>query len=245
MKTPLQKLVEEGLAARSIGAVAAAQAHGLERNFIRDILSGKKRSIRVDMIERLAAAIGKSVEEVAAVSTRSATTIGPSKAAGGAGALRSGGAAASTMMLRGTASASPARQYDGFIWTSRLENLPTPAALRGASDLYGFYVSGHSMSPMHMDGDLRIAMPGRRFNPGDSVVFTTRNWRDSEEEAFIKLFVRRDDRRVVFWQINPPARIEVPANYILEIARVLTTNELFGIPPGERFVLPKEALSGP
>ena len=53
----LQKLVSLRLKQLGIGAVEAATAAGIERTYIRDIVEGKKRSVRSDKISSLAAAL--------------------------------------------------------------------------------------------------------------------------------------------------------------------------------------------
>jgi SOS-response transcriptional repressor LexA len=57
MDNPLQTLVARRLEELGLGPVEAATKAGLERTYIRDIVEGKKRSIRSDKIEGLARAL--------------------------------------------------------------------------------------------------------------------------------------------------------------------------------------------
>ncbi len=54
----LQGLVAQRLEEMGLGPIEAATRGGLERTFIRDIVSGKKKSIRGDNLRRLAKALG-------------------------------------------------------------------------------------------------------------------------------------------------------------------------------------------
>ncbi|ESY89054.1 hypothetical protein X739_00745 [Mesorhizobium sp. LNHC220B00] len=57
MDTPLQKLVVKRLNELGLGAVEAATKAKMERTYIRDIVEGKKTSIRTNKIDDLAAAL--------------------------------------------------------------------------------------------------------------------------------------------------------------------------------------------
>lgn len=103
-----------------------------------------------------------------------------------------------------------------------------PPALVGARDAYAFYVSGSSMSPMHSDGELRFAQPGRPFKPGDSVVIQVRNFSGSNIEAYVKTFLgRKPGGDIVAQQLKPAATLQFAAPTILAVHRILTLTELF------------------
>lgn len=53
----LQEIVETRLAQLKLGAVEAAVMAGIERTYIRDIVEGRKKSVRTDKIHALAAAL--------------------------------------------------------------------------------------------------------------------------------------------------------------------------------------------
>lgn len=53
----LKKIVIERLSQLQLGAVEAATAAGIERTYIRDIVEGKKKSVRADKLPMLAKAL--------------------------------------------------------------------------------------------------------------------------------------------------------------------------------------------
>ena len=57
MKSSLQKVVTDRLAEIGIGHIQAAQSAGMEKTFIRDIVEGRKESVRQSSIAKLAAAL--------------------------------------------------------------------------------------------------------------------------------------------------------------------------------------------
>ncbi|WP_414470720.1 S24 family peptidase [Microvirga sp. M2] len=66
MMEELQKRVAARLAAINKGPVEAATSAKLERNYIRDITEGKKKSVRADKLEQLAAALETTIEYLTA-----------------------------------------------------------------------------------------------------------------------------------------------------------------------------------
>lgn len=62
----LKKIVVERLSQLKIGAVEAATAAGIERTFIRDIVEGKKKSVRADKLALLANALKLDAAALAA-----------------------------------------------------------------------------------------------------------------------------------------------------------------------------------
>lgn len=62
----LKKIVDERLSQLKLGAVEAATAAGIERTFIRDIVEGKKKSVRADKLPLLAKALKLDAAALAA-----------------------------------------------------------------------------------------------------------------------------------------------------------------------------------
>ena len=61
------KFVEERLFALNRRPITAATDAGLERSYLRDLIVGKKQTIRADMIEKVAEAIGATPQELIAL----------------------------------------------------------------------------------------------------------------------------------------------------------------------------------
>ncbi|MCS0497892.1 S24 family peptidase [Ancylobacter sp. MQZ15Z-1] len=64
MESKLQRVVEGRLKELNIGPVQAATAAGMERTFIRDIVMGRKTSVRQSSMPPLARALGWSVQQL-------------------------------------------------------------------------------------------------------------------------------------------------------------------------------------
>jgi transcriptional regulator with XRE-family HTH domain len=104
----------------------------------------------------------------------------------------------------------------------------TPA-LMNARDLYGLYVATDSMEPVYRRGTLlyvRTRLPAR---PGDDIIIQLKPERDGDQPpAFVKRLVSRTASKITVEQFNPPGQIEIPADRIYEIHRVLRPEEILG-----------------
>lgn len=130
----------------------------------------------------------------------------------------------------GTAAGSVIRNVEGFsIDRDIVDYVRRPPALAGRKDVYAIYVSGLSMEPLHVHGDLRFVDPKARPLIGDSVIVVTRSHDDDPGQAYIKILQRRTPERIVLRQLNPESMIEIPEQTILYIHKVLTMNDLFGV----------------
>jgi len=110
--------------------------------------------------------------------------------------------------------------------TEPVEYVPCPPGLSRVKGAYALIVTGSSMEPRYMAGDMIFLHPHRPPRPGDHVVIQeisdgTKTW--------IKRFERQTETHLVTLQYNPPAEVKFARNTITAVHRVLTTNELFGI----------------
>ncbi len=129
----------------------------------------------------------------------------------------------------GTAAASHGRgafqldTHDIIDWVRR------PPALAGAKSVYSIYIEGDSMEPKYGPGDLCFVNPHRPPRPGDIVVVQIQYGADEPLEATIGFYRKKSSASVTIGKLNPVGEIEVPADNILAVHRILQTNELFGI----------------
>lgn len=212
MNSGLKHRVEERLRALDLSPYAAARAMGRDRNFIKDILTGRKVSIRGDAAGELAAVLGVSVGWLIHGATE------------GIGAAPS--ESRPLIPVYGTVAGSIVGAFlfdDGAI-----DQIERPAGIARARDVYGFYVTGDSMSPRHRAGELRIADPRRPVRVGDDVVVITTT--SGGQSAQIAGFRRRGAQSVVVEKLTPLATVEIMTKSIVGIHRVLTLNELMGVP---------------
>ena len=117
---------------------------------------------------------------------------------------------------------------EGTIIDGPIDYVRRPPALEQAKDIYAIYVSGDSMAPAHNPGDLRFVHPHKACRPGDTVIVQTRAHAGDPGQAYIKRLTKRLPGKILLEQLNPPASLEIPTDFISRMHRVLTTNELFG-----------------
>lgn len=130
----------------------------------------------------------------------------------------------------GTAAGSIIRKVEGFALEHEVvDYVRRPPAIANRRDVYALYISGISMEPMHAHGDLRFIDPRQRPQIGDSVIVVTRTHDSDPGQAYIKILAKRTPNTVVLKQLNPDAIIEIPEKFILQIHRVMTMNDLFGV----------------
>ena len=82
------KYVEERLLALNKRPITAATEAGLERSYLRDLIVGKKQTIRADMIEKVAEAIGATPQELIALQSGGTAEAGDMPAALGQSPVR-------------------------------------------------------------------------------------------------------------------------------------------------------------
>lgn len=242
-RTPLTTLVQERLDALEANAFQLAERNGLQRTFVADLLSGRKNTVRGDNILALARALEVEPEVVFAAMTateamrkkpRDAAKPGPAKApqlrsafqwtAGGPPRAES---AADMIPVLGTARGSLVSDVRGFrLHSDPIEFVQRPTKLAGAGEVYAIYVEGDSMAPKYSSGDLCLIHPGRPPKPGDGVVVQTAHWDDDPGQAYIKLLQRRSGDRLILEQLNPPAHIEIPMQFVRSVHRVLDMRDV-------------------
>lgn len=117
-----------------------------------------------------------------------------------------------------------------------IEYARRPTILDGRADVYGLYVQGSSMVPVHAEGALVLVEKRRPPRVDDDVVVYLRvngeaDFEDDGESArrvLIKRLVRRSASYVELRQFNPDITFRIAARDILRIERVLTLADLLG-----------------
>ncbi|MFG1256334.1 helix-turn-helix domain-containing protein [Xanthobacter flavus] len=130
----------------------------------------------------------------------------------------------------GTAGGAVIRQVDGFRMEHEVvDYVRRPPALAKQLNAYAIFVVGESMAPMHNPGDLRFVDPEQRPSIGDSVIVQTKHFDTDPGQGYIKILKRRTPTYIVLQQLNPAATLEIPAQYVVSVHKVLTMNDLFGV----------------
>lgn len=101
-----------------------------------------------------------------------------------------------------------------------------PDNLLGVPNAYAVFVSGSSMAPRYRSGELAHVHPGKPVNPGDYVLVQRKPRQEGEPPlAVVKQLVRRTASKVILAQHNPEKQIDVPADEIVSIHRVVGSSE--------------------
>lgn len=129
----------------------------------------------------------------------------------------------------GTAQAGPEGSFllnmgDPIDWARRPPNLIDVAGI------FAIYVEGDSMAPWRQPGDLVFVHEARPAAPGCHVIAEV--WspaRGQPPRAFLKRLLRRTANRIELEQYNPPAVIELAAERVGRLYRVMEWPEVLGI----------------
>lgn len=221
-----QRLDELGISSRA----ASMRVTG-KPDLFRPLLKDRVKSPRSDTLEKMAEALGVSEEWILHGSTAPAAT----KAAAhkflpdNRSPHPADSVTPRDVPLLGSASGSTIGKVEGFQLNDPVDYVLRPPALTTAKGLYAIFVEGDSMAPQHSSGDLRFVHPHKPPQPGQSVIVQTKAWQDDPGQAYIKIFEKRTQSKLILRQLNPAATIEIPAQYVTALHRVLTTAELFGV----------------
>ncbi len=131
--------------------------------------------------------------------------------------------------VKGTAAGSHLRGAFQLEVDTIVDWVRRPPALSGARHAYALFVEGSSMEPRYLPGDLVFVHPDRPPRPGDTVVVQAQAGPHAPLEATIGYLRRRTERAVIIAKINPAAEVELKAETVKAIHKVLSTNELFGV----------------
>ncbi len=111
-----------------------------------------------------------------------------------------------------------------------IDRVARPPGLVGVKGVYAVFVENDSMYPMYSSGDLVFANSLRPPRPGDPVVIQYPGEAEGDEvSGFLKILVRRTADWIECKQFNPPGPIKYRNHPGLQLHRVYTNNELFGI----------------
>lgn len=219
MLNEFQKRVIQALEEEGLDPMPAAEAVGLNRQFINDLVTEKKASVGADKIDLLARALRSS----------------PDWLRGVPGAERKPGApqlkieeSEVSVPIIGTVSGSLGR--GSFTLADKAVGyLHRPPGVRNLTGVYAFYVVGDSMAPVHPEGALRFADPNRPARPDDDVVLIIKPNANDGETAIMGRLKSVDATAVEIRKLASNAALRQKASTVEAIHRILTTNELFGL----------------
>lgn len=202
----LQTIVAERVSELGLKPVTAAQDVGLDRNFIRDLVRGKKATVKSENVDQLAKALRL---DAAALARHEMIRLENSHAA---------------PTRRSSPNASFPPRYerfngDGYIpllgqsvggpngrfILNGAENgrLFVPPMLEGVEGAYAVRVYGTSMEPRFKAGETVWINPYEPVRAGDDVIVQLLTDEENGRESYIKEFRSKSSKATRLWQHNP------------------------------------------
>lgn len=117
---------------------------------------------------------------------------------------------------------------DGWsLWNGDVvDMIARPPNLAGVPNAYGVYVVGDSMEPRYYAGEVAHVHPAKPVAPGNFVLVQCKPADAGEgPKAVIKRLVRRSGKKVVLEQLNPPKMIELDADQIMSMHRIVGSSD--------------------
>ena len=112
--------------------------------------------------------------------------------------------------------------FDG----KKLFEVPCPPQLLNVENAYGVEVSGDTMSPRYEDGEIVYIDTVRRVKKGDYVVAKIMmQEEDSFPTAFIKRFIRHNEKELVLTQLNPAKELVFPHQRVVSVHYIALAGE--------------------
>ena len=112
--------------------------------------------------------------------------------------------------------------FDG----KKLFEVPCPPQLLNVENAYGVEVAGDTMSPRYEDGEIVYVDTVRRIKKGDYVVAQIMmKEEDSFPTAFIKRFIRHNEKELVLTQLNPAKELVFPHQRVVSVHYIALAGE--------------------
>ena len=221
----LQQIVAERVEQLGIKPMKAAADQGLNPNFIRDILRGKKATVKAENLSQLAAALQVDAEalsrnEMVPISADSSKRTAPNASFppryerfGGDGYIP----------LRGQSAGGPNGRF--ILNGAEVGRLFVPPSLEGVEGAYAVRVFGTSMEPRFKAGETVWINPHEPVRAGDDVIVQILTDDESQLESYIKEFRSQSSKVIRLWQHNPEEGEENELTF--ESAYVFSVNKIF------------------
>jgi phage repressor protein C with HTH and peptisase S24 domain len=211
--------VRDRLRDRNLSMQEVSIGIGKNHAYIQQYLErGKPISLPEDVREMLAPVLGVTPDELRDTAQVKVTATVP------APSTRIPAASADRIPVMGVGEGGS----DGWqVWNGEvIEYVQRPPALLGATSAYAVYVVGHSMEPRYHPGELLFVNPAKPVTPGTYVLVQTKPVREGEPpRALVKRFVKRSGSKIVLAQYQPEKQIEIAADQIVSLHRVVGTGE--------------------
>jgi len=204
----LREIVVKRLEELGLGPVEAAVQAGIERSFIRDIVEGRKASVRSDKMPMLARALQLDATALArndavplvtdANEDKQFSRPRPNASFPPRYQPFSGDG---YVPLRGQSAGGPNGRF--ILNGAEIGRLFVPPSLEGVEGAYAVRVYGTSMEPRFKAGETVWINPHEPVRAGDDVIVQILTDDDGEKESYIKEFRSQSAKVTRLWQHNP------------------------------------------
>ena len=211
---------------RRLKAGPWAKKAGFSRgNALYNYLRGGSDSLSQGTLEALAKAAGVAIEEMFLLpSAKQGDREGSKQPPSALPLLRE---MPIDVPVMGTAACSVSGAFN--VSKEVVEHFPRPPTLLGASNAYGVWVIGDSMSPAFEHGDPAYVNPARPPVVGDYVLLQVRNGFGDEMATYLKRLVEWRNEWVVVEQFNPRMKYEFKISQVERVHRVYRPAELLKV----------------
>lgn len=222
--------LQEEMERQGLTQKALALKAGLNETAVRDILKRRSRAPRVDTLEKLAEALGTTVDSLLGETGMPPMPAAPSSDTDLTRATELPAIATMSRDLPVMGTAVGGNGGDFSLNGTTVDYVRRPPALANLKGAFAIFLHGDSMRPRYDDGDLLYVHPGRPVSPGCDVLIEMHGEHGEPGQCLVKTLVRRTADRYILAQYNPPRDdIEVPVDRVKNIFRILRNGELLGI----------------
>lgn len=109
---------------------------------------------------------------------------------------------------------------------NKLDDIIAPPSISGIHGAYAVTVAGDSMEPRYEDGETVFVDPKKRVMRGDYVVVQIQEKDEGPRLAYIKRFLRHNDKELVLEQFNPPKELRFPHRCVVSVDYVVMGGRL-------------------
>jgi len=201
-KLTMKDVIEARLQEIGENPFSAASNAGLERNFLNDVLNGKKASFHARSLPKLATALQMSLDELdRRLTGREALNASPPRVDAFRPEVIPG---RELVGARDFPIYAAAEGGNGHLIVSfdAIEIVKRPAILEGVKGAYGLLIRGDSMIPAYRPGDMALIHP-HLLPARDEDVILYDHPPDGSAEAIIKHLVGWTDKEWILEQYNP------------------------------------------
>ncbi|WP_234835843.1 S24 family peptidase [Sinorhizobium meliloti] len=224
--TDLKTIVEKRLEELGLSPIEAATRAGLERTFLRDIIVGRKKSVRADKMGELARALSLDPgalarnEMVPVGAPGSPTTQRPAPNASFPPRWQQFPGDTS-IPLRGHIAAGANGRF--ILNGQDIARVFCPPGLEGVEGAYAVQVEGRSGEPRFFHGETAWVNPHLKVRQGDDVVVQILE--DDEISSYLKRYVSRSSDLLRLYQYNPGEGeshdLEFPSDKVFAVHKVV------------------------